>query len=326
MIIISYFRIQARNLLKIIIGICIISSFGSLTAHAFNVSGALTLDAVDMTGENSYKTTFDGGQSLLKWPIDVKTVGVDLLLTKGDTAEVELGLFTKPWGMSEGVMQDSDFIDESHYSGRSSHDGVDIYSESKVNSRALVFNARSRIFPLHMKYLSAGFSAGYDYQEFDYRAYNTRQVGYGTWSDQTNSVSGIVSLYSEQYDIYSLGLALKSSIDDVIIITLDAAALPWVTVSDEDNHLRRSRISMSTCRGSGYKTDFTILFKAYKNFYISSHCALSRMRTDGHQTQFWYGDDPATPHFNDAGDTLSGIKIRIDQQTFQTGIGATYRF
>jgi hypothetical protein len=297
---------------------------GALSVHAFNVTGSFTLNAVDITGENSYKTKFDGGQSLLKWPIDIKTVGVGFLLSGGNIVEVELGLIAKPWGLSSGDMRDYDFIDESP--GRPVHDGVDIYSRSTVDSRALIYNIRSRIFPVRTKFLSAGLSAGYEYQEFDYRAYDTSQVGYGTWSDQTSSVSGLVSRYSPEYNIYSLGLALKSSIDDILIITLDASYLPLITTRDEDDHLRRSRLSMSTGRGTGYKTEITTLFKAYKNWYVSSRCGLSRIRTDGHQTQSWYGDDPATPHFNDTGETISGIKVKIDQETFQIALGAMYRF
>lgn len=303
-----------------------LSFFVSGEAAALEISGGLSLDAVNLSGENSYKTTFDGGNSLLKWPIDVKTVGINLTVAKDRTAEIEFGLFTKPWGFSNGVMKDYDYLDESRYAGRTPHSGADIYSESSIDSRALVFQTRGRIFPLQKPLFSAGFSAGYEYQEFDYHAYNTRQVGYDTWSDQTNSVTGLVSQYFLRYDMYSLGLTVRSSLEDIMIITIDASVLPYVTASDEDDHLRRNRLSLSKTRGYGYQADISGLFKIYKSWYLSSRINARTIHTDGHQDQYWYGDDPNTPHFDDSGSSLPGLGIKIDQETLLVTIGAHYRF
>lgn len=294
-------------------------------AHAFDVTGGATLKAFSMTGENSYTTTFASGQSKLKWPIDVKTAGITLTLSADDLLELELGLASDPWGKSSGHMKDYDYIDESRYPGRTAHSGVDIFSQSGLDSRALICSVRSRVLPLRYRYVSVGVSAGYEYQEFDYRAYDTRQVGFGPWIDQTSSASGPVSTYAAEYDIFSVGLVARSSIENVLILTLDASILPAVRVTDEDDHLRRSRLSTSSCSGSGYQTALSTLFKVSKRCFISTECALSRIHTYGDHEQYWYGDDPASS-INDTGQRLTNISAEIDQKTFRASIGAVYRF
>jgi hypothetical protein len=296
------------------------------SADALDFKGKVTLNAFNMSGKTRNTTSFDGGKSSLKWPIDVKTAGASLLLAGDDIMEVEIGLIAEPWRNNTSPMKDYDYIDESNYPERSTHEGVDIYSESTLNSKALILSIRSRVFPFRTRYLAAGVSAGYEYQEFDYRAYDTRQVGFGSWSDQSIVVSGPVSFYTVDYDIFSLGLVVRSAIEDVVTITLDASILPIVMSSDEDEHLRRSRVSISSCNGSGFMTSLSTDFRVLEKWSISTLCGLSRIHTDGHNRQFWYGDDPATLHFNDTGQKISGIDTKIDQNTFRVAIGATYRF
>jgi len=296
------------------------------SADALEIKGAVGLGLFNMTGKNHNTTSFDGGKSSLKWPIDVKTAGASLLLSGDNIMEVEIGLIAEPWRDNAAPMKDYDYIDESLYPGKSAHEGVDIYSESTLDSKALILSIRSRVFPFRTRYLSAGVSAGYEYQEFDYRAYDTRQVGFGPWSDQSTVVSGPVSFYTVDYDIFSLGLVARSAIDDVVTITLDASILPIVMTDDEDEHLRRSRVSTSSCDGYGFMSSLSTDFRVSEKWSISTLCGLSRIHTDGHTTQYWYGDDPATLHFNDTGQKISGIDTKIDQNTFRVAIGATYRF
>jgi hypothetical protein len=299
---------------------------GNQSAYAIDIKGALTLNVFNMTGENSYTSSFDGGKSILKWPIDMKTAGINLLLSGDDLVEIEIELMTEPWGQNAAPMKDYDYIDESRYTGRPTHEGVDIYSESTLDSRALIFGVHSRVFPYRTKDLSAGVSVGYEYQEFDYRAYNTHQVGFGSWDDQSSIVTGPVSFYALDYDIYSLGLVVRPVIEDVLTITLDASVLPYVVSNDEDEHLRRSRISISSCKGSGYQTSLSTAFRTSENWFISTQCSLRKIHINGHTSQYWYGDDPATIHYDDTGQTLANIDTKIDQDTFRLAIGATYQF
>jgi hypothetical protein len=307
--------------------ICVLlpASFSN-PALAMEITGKVALDAVMMTGQSTNRTTFEGGVSKLQWPIDVKGPSISAGVTRGDFMDLDFGLFAEPWGSNNRVMKDFDYLDEGEFPGRLPHDGVDIYSETDLDSKALAMSVHSRVFPLRSWYLSAGLTAGYRYEEYDYRGYNTRQTGYGSWQDQTNTVSGPSSFYTVEYDIYSAGVALQSHVEDILLIALEASWLPLVYGSDEDEHLRRNRVTFTNTTGSGYQTSLKGSFTVAEGWAINSECLYARIATDGHQSQYWYGDDPATPSFNDTGYKLSGIDAELNQENFRFAIGTTCRF
>ena len=281
------------SILILVSSVLAVASLNS-SVHAFDYHGTVSLEAVDITGKNSILTTFDGGRSKLEWPIDARTIGMRLGLSAQETGT------------------------QTH------HDGIDIYSESNLDSKVLVYDFHSRIFPLRTRFISAGYSVGYQYEEFDYRTYNTRQTGYGPWQGQTGVQSGPTSIYTVTYNIFSIGLALRSRVEDTLIITLEASKLARVYSKDEDEHLKRNRVSNSYTSGAGYQASLSSLFKIAGNWFISSNYSFTRIATDGHQDQYWYGDDPATAA-NDTGSGLS-IKAKIKQKCSNAGIGLTRRF
>ncbi len=318
------FKVRTAFSLSILVLVSSVLAVASLdsTVHAFDYHGTGSLEALDITGNNSILTTFDGGRSKLEWPIDARTIGIRLGLSAQDIFEAEFNIAASPWESNHNPMKDYDYLDET--GAQIQHDGVDIYSESDLDSKALVFALQSRIFPLRTRFISAGFTAGYQYEKFDYRAYNTRQIGYGPWQNQTSSLSGLTSTYTVNYNIFSLGLALQSRVEDTLIITLEASALPLVYAKDEDIHLERNRVSHTSASGGGYQASISSLFKITGNWFISSRYSFIRIATDGHEDQYWYGDDPGTTG-NDTGDSIS-IKAKIKQECSDAGIGLTRRF
>ena len=308
------------SILVLVSSVLAVASLSS-SVHAFDYQGTVSLEAVDITGKNSNITTFYGGRSKLEWPIDTKTIGIRIGLSADDIFEAEFNIAATPWVSNHNPMKDFDYLNET---GAQTHDGVDIYSESELDSKVLVFALHSRIFPLRTRFISAGFTAGYQYDEFDYRAYNPRQIGYGPWQNQTSELTGPTSIYTLNYNIFSIGLALKSRVEDTLIITLEASALPLVYAKDEDEHLGRNRVSYSSTSGAGYQASFSSLFKITGNWFISSRYSFTRIATDGHQDQYWYGNDPATAG-NDTGYSVA-INAKIKQKSSNAGIGVTRRF
>lgn len=295
-------------------------------ASSMELSGMLAIDAVSMTGKNTNRTTFEGGASTLQWPIDVKTPSIRAGLAWRDIMEVHLGIIAEPWGSNNGRMEDMDYLDEARFPGRQPHPGVDIYSETALDSKVLIVSVSTSVLPLRTRYLSAGLTAGYRYEEYDYRGYNTRQTGYGSWQDQSSWVNGPSAFYTVEYDICSVGVALQGHVDDTIVLTFEASSLPLVHGSDEDEHLRRNRVTFTSTTGSGYQTSLRGLFRITQRWTIGSECTYTRIAADGDQDQFWYGDDPATPGFDDTGYSLSGIDAEQAQKNFRFTIGSSCSF
>jgi hypothetical protein len=272
-------------------------------------------------GKTSNETTFEEGVSRLEWPMDNKLASFGYAVNYRGIVELDLALHTSPWMRSGNYMEDSDWLDEAHYPGRQPHSGVDVYSRSTVDSKALIFDSALRAYPLSNSYASVGLLVGYHNQQLDFRAYDTNQVGLGPWQDQTVSVTGATSTYTVRYGFFELGLTGRLHAGKVLSLTVDTSVIPYAKVSDEDNHLRRYRNSHTECTGYGGMISLSTQFALSKKWYVSSSCSRIHISADdGHQRQYWYGNDPATPGYDDTGQSVSGIDAELVQDSFAAGI------
>ncbi len=292
--------------------------------YALDCSGTASIELINASGENTWISEFSSGSSKLVWPIDLKTIGLGIGVKAADLLEAELSLATAPWGSSSGCMEDYDYLDESMFRAKPLHEGIDLYSSSELDAKTLIMAVQTRVFPLRTRFLQAGITAGYRQEEYDYRAYNTRQKGYGPWQDQSADITGPTSFYSLNYDIFSLGLALRSTLEN-IVLNLEVSSLPLVYVTDEDEHLKRNRMLKSDTSGSGYQTSFSGSFKLSQNWSVFSRYTFIRISTKGHHDQYWYGDDPVTT-YDDTGYRLDGVRTEIKQNSIRLGIGASRQF
>jgi len=291
---------------------------------ALEYSGSASLELINASGENTWISKFNSGRSKLIWPIELKTLGINLGMKGGDLFEAELSIATAPWSSDCGSMKDYDYLDESMFRSKQPHEGVDLYSISDLDSKALIMGIKAGVYPLRTRFLAAGITAGYRQEEYDYRTYNTSQTGYGPWQDQTADITGPTSFYSVNYDIFSLGLALRSTLD-AMVLTFEAAALPLVYVTDEDEHLKRNRVLESETTGSGYQTSFCGVLMLSRDWSAFARCSYIRIQTDGDHDQYWYGDDPVTS-YDDTGSGLQNIDTEINQKSFRMGIGVSRQF
>jgi len=292
---------------------------------AGEISHRAGLELVSMWGTSSYEITFNDGTSRLEWPMNMKAVRETYVFTYNDRLELELGLISNAWRKNSDPMKDLDWIDESSNNGRAFHGGLDIYSQSELDSKILMINADARIFFFSYRPVAFGLLAGYNYQEMDYRAYNTAQVGYGPWQDHTLLINGPTINYGLEINSASFGLSCRLNLDNTLVITAEASALPYVKATDEDNHLRRSRVSHSACKGRGTELSISTIFNIYRNWNITTRCTRSRISTSGDQTQYWYGDDTGSPQ-DDTGTAVSNIDARIVQEIFQIDLGLGCKF
>lgn len=275
-----------------------------------------------MWGETSNHTCFREGASRLEWPMDMQLIGTAYMINFFDAVELEVGMQAAPWISNGKPMQDYDWIDESlsRSPRRADHEGLDIYSMSIVDSKAFSYDATMRGFPLSVQFASLGFFLSYRNQEMDFNAFDTNQIGFGSWQDQTARAYGPTSTYTVEYDTYLIGLAWRVHAADFLKMTVDTAYIPYAKAVDEDNHIRRLRLSQTKCTGTGGMLSLSMQFSLSKKWYVSSSCSKLHIATDGHQKQSWYGNDPASVGFDDTGQVLSGIDAEIDQDSFHAGI------
>lgn len=313
------------QILRTGIGLAVLLVAGIQILHAGGISHRASLELVSMWGTSSYEITFEDGISTLEWPMDMKAVRETYVLGWRDVLELDFELTSNAWKKNSSPMKDSDWIDESSYMGRYQHDSLDIYSQSDSDSKILMMNVDARVFLFSYKPVSIGVLAGYNYQEIDYRTYNTFQIGYGPWQDHTRMINGPTIIYALEVTSAAVGMTCRINLDEALIITAEACALPYVKAIDEDYHLRRSRVSNTDCRGRGTEVSLSTMYTFYKNWYVTSRCTRSRISTSGDQTQFWYGDDTGSIQ-DDTGSAVSNIDAAIVQEFFQIDIGVSYRF
>lgn len=293
---------------------------------AGDFSHTVDVEMLSMWGDSSYEISFTEGHSRLEWPMDMHALEATYTVCYRDVLEIDMSMAAKPWTQNQDVMEDYDWVDESYYSGRADHDGVDIFSQSDLDAKIFMMNANSRLFFFTYKPVSFALLAGYNYCETDYRVYNTRQVGYGSWQNQSDIINGPTITYALETKSVSVGMSCRLHMGRQAVITLDAAFLPYVKASDEDNHIRRFRVSQSECTGTGTEISISTRFNMYKNWDIHTQCTKKHISTSGDQTQYWYGDDPATSSLVDTGSYLSGIDTDIDEDLFQISLGIGCRF
>jgi len=293
---------------------------------AGEISHTAKAELISLWGETSYEISFPEGISKLEWPMDMHALGASYVFDYHDFLEVDLSVVTNRWGKRADFMKDYDWIDESYYTGRPPHEGVDVFSQSELDSKIFMVNADTRLFFYSSSPVALALLAGYNYSEVDYRAYNTTQIGYGSWQDQSDMINGPTITYALEMTSVALGMSCRFDIDRILTLTFDASYLPYVLASDEDNHLRRSRVSSSDCTGTGTEVSLRTRFNIYKDWHLYTRCTRQRISTSGDQTQYWYGDDPATANFDDTGSAYSSIDAEIDQEIFQITLGIGCRF
>jgi hypothetical protein len=154
----------------------------------------------------------------------------------------------------------------------------------------------------------------------DYKASNVQQTGYGPWSPlYTVSLAGPTSTYTLNYEFYSVGLSWRLKAGTRASITIDTAWIPYASVSDQDEHLRRYRESKTTCDGSGTMISANWKFALTPRWFVASSFSRTHISADGSQKLYWWGDDPATA-VDDTGTSVSGIDADMEQDSYRFGI------
>ncbi|MBI5555177.1 MAG: omptin family outer membrane protease [Elusimicrobia bacterium] len=295
---------------------------------------ALALHSGFLNGYARYRINFSGGTSELEFPLDVPVWGVKGLLgyknSASDLNETARLVFSYLTNTSQdaGKMKDSDWIDDDIGMLRyiygidisQNHSGVDIYSESDTELKAeiLAFDYLYNLYPNQL--ISFGPLAGYQAQKFQYRVFNTVQVGYGPYSSVAGASSNTKTLdYYVKYEIIYLGVGLISG--DIKNLTFNAGFgySPWAKSRDRDDHVARKKLSAGDAAGFAY------VFKGDAEWHFAGQWALQvagqyqKIIANGNQCQTFY-DDP------DLADVVRNVADNISTKNYFVSAGLVYYF
>ena len=141
------------------------------------------------------------------------------------------------------------------------------------------------------------------------------------------SVEDTPSLYYKvTYFMPGLGMAVTAG-DVSRSHARFAVAGHAVFARDVDDHILRKKISdgKGTGRGLTASAAFHLLPRIghSNSFFLEIKGDLTTLSVKGSQTQTWYGDDAATPNYDDTGESIAGIPhdFRSSQYSLRLSIG-----
>jgi outer membrane protease len=269
-------------------------------------------------------------RSLLTFPLDHVNGGIGLKITS--TSQF------RPWSLSlditttftdpGGIMADHDWITiRDGFSGKFS------YTESSAEGSALLITLTGEWYLYQRHSFHLGPRAGLRFQRIrqDIIDYDGWRIDYNTppYNSRPQSGTGKGIEYRIHYLMPMLGLAAKLHSHNDLLIEAHLSYLP-VFYDDFDDHLFRRKTAESNGNGSAALAGLTARINLPSTTpqvpFVELATELFTLSASGRQTQKWYGDDGATPGFDDTGQIVTGINhdVRSTQARISLRFGTTF--
>lgn len=262
---------------------------------------------------NLDSTTQGQLKSALKFPLNTVMAGARFGISPSTMSHaqwsVEGGVFTNVNSPSN-LMTDGDWetipgVFSSQFS----------YTESDAKLTSVLISLEGYRSIWQKKSLSLDVMGGLRYQNI-----NEDINGFSGWQLDTFGVShnisgdGLVLTYKVTYKMPMIGLRGQMAASPNLLFSLTTAYSPFY-VSDIDNHLLRNKIATAHGWGNGVLGILNARLglgsrTARQMPFVDLAGEFTWMSASIPQTQFWYGDDPATPG-DDTGLQLTNIPHRI---------------
>jgi outer membrane protease len=164
--------------------------------------------------------------------------------------------------------------------------------------------------------------AGYRYRRLSYRILGLQgwqNDGSGRQEFQLDPGLRVLD-YRVSYHLPVIGFETRIRGRSQLDVDIAARFSPYAYADDLDDHLLRFKRSEAEATGVAYFVDIRLradlpASTASHRPFIQVQAGWSRIETDGHQTQRWYGDDPASPEFDDTGSAVTGIDDEITAES-----------
>jgi hypothetical protein len=328
-----------RYSLILILAACLaLPAVPALSKVDFNVSPVIArqfgyteyqLDIQGLVVAPTGDTLLRKARSLLKFPVDALIGGVSFTVMSAPTEKhpwsVEAGVLTNI-GDPDGQMKDSDWDQVPGY-----YDLLWSYTESDAEMRSIILSLEITREMYRRNSLGVSLLAGFRYQRIKQTIDNyagwQRQLDETTlqYSDPiTFAVTNVPALtYEVKYGSPQVGLMARLGSQHRSSVSAKAVFAPVFT-SDEDDHIQRNKISTASGNGpgiaAGFKAHLVTVGNGHTTPFVEIVGDLHSLTVSTSQTQRWYGDDPATPTFDDTGTVSTGIPHEIRSTQFSLGL------
>lgn len=272
---------------------------------------------------SSYDITGSGVESELEFPLNTLLLGLE-----GAYRNTERGIaggfqfdyrLATSMGGGSGKMKDSDWLtdDLDIFLVGSPNPGLDIYSESDADLKAMIIDLRLSYSAWASEEWDAGPLVGLLYEKFSYDVSNVNQVGYGPYAaGYSGSASGLVLTYEVAYTIPLVGIRTTLHPTDSFEGRLDLGYSPWVSAKDKDDHLLRYKLSEASTTGDAFLAALSGQWETEAGNFIQLRGEYLKIDTTGTQDQRFY---------DGSGVSFSGINDRIDSEQFTFSLVFTAR-
>ena len=261
---------------------------------------------------SSYDTSGSGVESELEFPLNTMLFGIAGSHRSAGWEERGGFQFDYRWlmnlGDGSGKMKDSDWLtdDLDIFLVGSANPGLDIYSESDIDLKAMLIDLRLSYDMWSNEQWHIGPLVGLVYEKFSYDVRNVNQVGYGPYAaSYSGSVPGLVLTYEVTYTIPVVGLRSVLLSGPTFEAQLDLGYSPWVSAEDTDDHLLRLKRSEASTKGNAILATVSAQWETGKDSYLSLRGQYLKTETKGTQSQVFY---------DGSGISFSGIDDRIDSE------------
>jgi hypothetical protein len=330
------FSVNAETPLRISVSPSLGYSFGE-TEYIMNLRTPMTDENGDVVTDDLGNPVLLQIKSQLEYPLDVTMGGGNFRLTPAEDPElwsVEASAFVT-LNDPGGVMKDSDW------------DGANglyeltqwSYTESSAEMSSLLLNFEATRRILSPGNVRVAALAGLRYHKIEQklfgvdgwqRLFEASTFTYGEPIYFTAYENTQVLYYEIKYLLPQIGLNFTADLSPNFMAGIKTIFVP-VWFEDVDDHLLRNKLSRADGTGTGFIGSLNLDYRLgspqrRSRPFISIFAEFTSIGASGDQTQEWYGDDPASPDFDDTGSRITGIPHDANITLYRVGIKAGLTF
>lgn len=305
----------------------------------------LNLNSGRRTADLVYLINTDGDISRLSFPVDNRFIGgelthhldfpVDFLDTNLAITLRHDELFKRESGTAKNTDLLSDGTDldltgnSFRYPGRTTHQGVDIYSESEGRlQEGSVTDGMVELTVFDPSSISIDLVGGLQHSEYTVTTHNLEQRGFGPYDTIgfTLAAEGLFITYHRETFFPYGGISGQWSLMENANLSFTAAKSYEVDVEDRDNHHSRKKLSESELSGEGELFKLGLTFFPQSKYSLLFRGESLQYEATGYQDQRWYGDPDPSDGYDPTGDEINNIPNKVTSDELSASVGIRYRW